>query len=90
MTGSDINDTSSGVTNTGGIVIRYVIDRMCAAGTTTESSSSCVSLVPRQPSTSTMEVNQATVAAQTLYRISVRVTNTNNNSQTFLQSTGYL
>lgn len=90
MTGSDINDTTSGVTNTGGIVIRYVIDRMCAAGTTTESSASCVSLVPNQPPTSTMEVNQANVATQTLYRISVRVTNTNNNSQTFLQSTGYL
>jgi Tfp pilus assembly protein PilX len=78
---NDISDTKSLVT------IRYVIDRMCISGTTTETATACVNEAVTESSTSTQQQNATLAYIPVAYRISVRVT-LPNNTQTFLQSTG--
>jgi type IV pilus assembly protein PilX len=80
-TTNDITDSASGAT------IRYVIDRMCSA-TGVESTTNCVYFVPKVSGGGSGQQNASPANIQILYRISVLVT-LPNNTQTYLQSTGY-
>lgn len=82
LAGNDIVDSTSGAT------IRYVIDRMCnAAGT--ETAANCVFSTPKVSGGDNREQRADPANLQIVYRISVRVT-LQNNTQTFVQTTGYM
>ncbi len=80
-TGNDITDSTSQAT------IRYVIDRMCTT-TGAETQANCVYLVPKVSGGDSREQRATPSALQIVYRISVMVT-LPNNTQTFVQTTGY-
>jgi len=79
------NDITGGTSD---VKIRYVVDRLCAAGTGTSSSALCAQSTAK-PTGGTGGNGGVPVAlpSSTVYRLSVRVTQLNRNTQVFLQST---
>lgn len=70
---------------TGDVQIRYLIDRLCNT-TGAPTSNTCVQFVGRNPGGEPPGNGLAPPSA-TVYRVSVRVTQTGRNTQVFLQST---
>ncbi|HEX7641407.1 MAG TPA: hypothetical protein VF472_04255 [Burkholderiaceae bacterium] len=79
---NDIVDATSHAT------IRYVIDRMCNASGV-ETTTNCVYSTPKVSGGDNREQRAAPANLQIVYRISVRVTS-ENQTQTFVQTTGYM
>jgi len=73
---------------TDGIVIRWVIDRQCVAGTSTFGTNACGYLkTPKDPGGSShLVTRKPDGAARSLFRISVRVTGPRN-TETYIQTT---
>ncbi|XHS80059.1 hypothetical protein ACFJGW_08770 [Burkholderiaceae bacterium UC74_6] len=97
LLGTDSTFNGSGVSTTGkditvsdlGITVRYVVDRLCATGTTVPSSSSCMMSSVPSPTGGTCRSASCTRTApppQPIYRLTVRVTGPRN-AQSFFQST---
>jgi Tfp pilus assembly protein PilX len=69
-----------------GVTVRYVIDRLCVAGTTTPVYSDCAAYTGATKPRGDLRQNGAGGPFQPVYRVTVRVTGPKN-SMTFLQTT---
>ncbi len=76
---ADINDSTSGVN------VRYVIDRLCLAGTVASSTVSCAISALGADKGGTIWIKRAGGSSLPVYRISVRVTGPRN-TQTYVQA----
>jgi len=70
-----------------GTLLRYVIDRLCVAGTAAPSTDNCMVYQPSADKGGSHRVAKAGTTVQWVYRISVRVRDTRRNTLTFAQTT---